>query len=716
MSFIHNRMTIDKFHTDFKQQKAVLSQDATSDLIMIERMRLQILDLEKANRYWFIPRLGLDESLDIEKSVKAKYTQLFKQGIMDNFDRNLMKRLDDITRDTPEDDLADYFSYVVARINVLREFLKSGKIKQSDAYRKSAADLIAMIYPKTAPDIAAIFSDNYYAYMKWGKDKRTAETNLEIYQTALASLQKSVPDMKWLIKKWIPDASPVLLKDFWGEPESTGFDTNVIVSGAYTSQGRKHIEAFIGTIEAATADKETFAKRKVDFWNWYQQQFTNAWTFFVRHFPEGEDGLQTMASQRTMATLMTTDHNPYFRLTQRIAEESAWIGADQLPPWMAIVVELNEIQKLAKSEAQKTSGSLLDKLSGKKEQLSQEIRSDIDRNKLDTMKKRLDALKVWQDYITSLDKIGPAATSQEVGYRMAADFFTLPADAKESNAAIYLAYSNYLKLKGTLSIKGDTTEAWDILIGPIGYLIDYCIRQTSCYLKQQWESQVIGGIQGAPKDKLPVLLFDKTNGLVWKFVGGPANSFITKSTVAYISRKASIKAGVEKSVPFTQDFLAFLSSGAEGVVIAQPEYLVQMETLPIEVNDDAGIDPYANILTLQCTDAQVVLKNFNYPQKATLRWTPDKCADTTLQISFPGMNLTKIYSGQMGFAQFLSDFKSGSKTFSAEDFPELKVRLTSLGVTSIKVSYKISGARPVIQLLKKIPSAVPLDIVKCEAN
>ena len=717
MSFIHNRMTINKFHTDFKQQQVDLSQrNATADLFMIERMRLQLLDLEKANRYWLIPRLGLDESLDLEKAVKAKYVQLFKTSYMDNFDRKLMKRLEDVTGNTPEDDLADYFSYLTARITILRECLKNGKIVQSVSFRKSSAELVAMIYPETTPDIASIAVDNYYAYMKWGKDKRTMETNLEIYQTALASLQKAVPDMKWLVRKWIPDATPVQLKDFWGEPESTGFDTNVVVSGAYTNQGRKNIETFIGVIESATADKDAFAKRKTDFWNWYQHEFTHAWTFFVRHFPEGEGGLQTMACQRTMATLMTTDHNPYFRLTQRIADESAWIGADQLPPWMAIVVELNEIQKLAKSEAQKTSGSLLDKLSGKKEQLSQEIRSDMDRKKVDTMKKRMDALKVWQDYITSLDKIGPAATSQEVGYRMAADFFTLPADAKESNAAIYLAYSNYLKLKGTLSIKGDTTEAWDILIGPIGYLIDYCIRQTSCYLKQQWESQVIGGIQGAPKDKLPVLLFDKTNGLVWKFVGGPANPFITKSTVAYISRKASIKAGVEKSVPFNQDFLAFLSSGAEGVIITQPEYLVQMETLPIEVNDDAGIDPYANILTLQCTDAQVVLKNFNYPQKATLRWSPDKCADTTLQISFPGMNLTKTYPGQMGFAQFLSDFKSGSKTFSANDFPELKVRLTSLGVTSIKVSYKIGGAKPVIQLLKKIPSAVPLDIVKCEAN
>ena len=80
------------------------------------------------------------------------------------------------------------------------------------------------------------------------------------------------------------------------------------------------------------------------------------------------------------------------------------------------------------------------------------------------------------------------------------------------------------------------------------------------------------------------------------------------------------------------------------------------------------------------------------------------------------MTLTKAYTGHMGFAQFLSDFKSGYKTFSTDDFPELKMRLTSLGVTSIKVSYRISGAKPVIQLLKKIPSAVPLDIVKCEAN
>lgn len=716
MSFIHNRLTINKFHADFKQQQqAAYGQDATTDLIIIERMRLQILDLEKANRYWLIPRLGLDESLEVEKAVKAKYVQIFK-AYMDNFDRNLMKRLDDVTRETPEDELADYFSYVVSRITVLRERLKSGKVVQSDAFKKSSADLVALIYPKTSPDIAAISSNNYYAYMTWGKDKRTMETNLEIYQTALVELQKDVPDMKWLVRKWIPDAAPVQLKDFWGEPESTGFDTNVVVSGAYTSQGRKNIEAFIGIIEGATANKTGFAKTKSDFWKWYQQEFNNAWTFFVRHFPEGEDGLQTMASQRTMATLMTTDHSPYFLLIQRIAEESAWIDPEQLSPWMAVVVELNEIQKLAKSEAQKKSGSLIDKISGEKEQLTQQIRSDIDRKKLDAMKKRLDALKVWQDYITSLDKIGPAATSQEVGYRMAADFFTLPADAKESNAAIYLAYSNYLKLNGTLSTKGDLTEAWNILIGPIGYLIDYCIRQTSCYLKQQWESQVVSGIQGAPKEKLPALLFDKTNGLVWKFVGGPANPFITKSTTSYISRKASIKAGVEKSVPFSQDFLAFLSSGAEGVVIAQPDYLVQMETLPIEVNDDAGIDPYANILTLQCTDAQMVLKNFNYPQKATVRWTPDKCGDATLQILFPGMALTKTYTGQMGFAQLLSDFKNGSKTFSTDDFPELKGRLTSLGITSIKVSYRINGARPVIQLLKKVPSSVPLDIVKCEAN
>jgi len=716
MSYIRNHMTINSFHTDIQALKLETDKDEVMNLIRIERLRLEILDLEKANRYWFIPRLGLDESLEVEDRIKSRYVHLFRDGILRGFDLNLGRYFNEVSKTTPEDELANFFGFTITRIKLLKEFLKSGKLVHDDVFEKSSADLMRMIHPQTAPEVAALFDDNYYAALKWNPDRRKNETELELCQFALDSLQKKTVNFKWLVKKWIPNAADVQLKDFWGEPESTGFITDVMVPGAYTAEGRKHIENFLKVMEGVTDDKKAFSRNKADFWSWYEQEFTNAWTFFARRFPDAENGLQTQASQRTMATLMTTEHNPYFSLLQRIAEETSWIDGPRLPPWIAVVTELNEVHKLYKSNLQKAKGTIVGKLTGEAEQLTQQFTTDIRKEKLEVMKKRLAMEKIWKDYLTSLDKIVPAATSQEVAYRMAADFFTLPADAKESTAAIYLAYGNYLKIKGTITQKGDLNDAWDILIGPLDYLIDYCIRQTACYLKQQWESQVGGGIQGSPKDKLPVLLFDKTNGLVWKYVGGPAGPFLTKSPNGYLPRKAMIRSGNELFVPFTQEFLEFLNSGAEGILVAQPEYLVTMETLPIEVNNDARLDPYANFLTLQCTESQVTLKNYNYPQKATIRWSPDKCGDTTLQVLFPNLTLTKTYSGRLGFAQFLADFKNGRKTYTAEDFPGMGPRLKDLGIDSIKVSYKITGAKPVLQLLKKLPGGLPGEIVKCEAK
>ncbi len=716
ISYVHNRMVINKFKTEFARLPA-LANDTSADPYFLEKMRLEILSMEKANGYWFIPRLGLTESRELEAALKRRYVRLFDQSIEKRFDGDLLRSVSNIGVHTPEDKVADYISYVVARIHVLGEYVKNGKVIPSVVFKKSAAELLVSFYPTLPRDVAALYADNYYTFLTWTGDKQTAQAKLELYHNALHDLQRNTVDLKWLVKKWIPDAPSVTLKEFWGEPESTGYGEQVTVPGAYTNLGRKHIESFIAMIETALPDKNILATKKRDFWSWYQQQYQKSWSAFARHFDDGALTLQTSASQQNAAVLMTTDHNPYFRLIERIADDTSWIHADQVQPWVAMVIELNEVRKLAKSETKKTQGSLLDKLSGEKEKLTQEIKTDVDKKSLDAINKREAMAKVWQDYVASLDKISPVATSREVGFRMASDFFTLPSDTTQpSNATIYLAYSNYLKMKSLVQVKGDLSDVWNTVLGPIDYLLGFCVRQTACYLKQQWDGQVLGGLEGASRDKFPHLLFDPTAGLVWKFINGPAKPFIGKNKSGYIARRASIKAGVESSIPFTPVFLEFLNAGAEGVVNYQPEYLVQMETLPITANDDAALDPYANILTLQCTDGQVQLKNFNYPQKATFRWTPDKCADATMQIQFPDITLTKVYKGRMGFAGLLADFKDGSHTFIADDFPEVKSRLSRLGISSIKVSYKISGSKPVIQLLKKVPSQVPQDIVVCGGN
>lgn len=713
ISFIHNRMVINKFKTEFARLPA-LANDIASDPYFLEKLRLEILDMEKANRYWFIASLGLTESRELEAAMKRRYVQIFEPRSENRFDGDLLRNVSDIGAQTPEGKVADYISYVVARINVLDEYVKSGNVTPAEVFKRSAADILVSLYPRMSPGYASLYADNYYAFLTWRGDRRNAQAKLDLFLGALLDLQRNTVDLKWLVNKWIPAAPPVTLKDFWGEPEGTGYDEQVTVPGAYTILGRKHIESFIAMIETALPDKNILLAKKSDFWTWYQQQYLKSWAAFARHFNDGGLTLQTSASQQNAAVLMTTDRNPYFRLIERITDEMAWIPADQAPPWVAMFIEFNEVKKLAKSETKKTQGSLLDKLSGGKEKLAQELKAEIDKKSLDANNKREAMAKVWQDYVVALDKISPVATSREVGYRMTADFFTLPSDTTQpSNATIYLAYSNYLKMKSLVQVKGDLSEVWDTILGPTEYLLSYCIKQTACYLKKQWDGQVLGGLEGASKDKYPRLLFDPTAGLVWKFINGPAKPFIGKNKSGYTARRASIKEGVESAIPFTADFLEFLNAGAEGVINYQPEYLVQMETLPITVNDDAALDPYGNILTLQCTDGQVDLKNFNYPQKAVFRWTPDKCTDATVQIRFSDMTLTKVYKGRMGFANFLAEFKDGSHTFIADDFAEFKSRLTRLGISSIKVSYKINGSKPVMQLLKEVPSQVPQSIAVC---
>ena len=432
MSFVHNRMVINKFRTEFARLP-VWSNDAADDLYFLEKLRLEILDMERANSYWFIPRLGLTESRELEAAMKGKYTRLFHESMEARFDLDLLRKVSEIGPQTSEDEVASYITYVVARINVLKGYERSGKTSPAEVFKRSAVDVLVSLYPNTPPDIASLYADDYYAYLTWRDDKRNSRAKLEVFLGALLALQRNTVDLKWLVNKWIPDASPVTVAEFWGDPVSRTLGKQVIVPGAYTNSGRKHIDSFIAMIETASPDAAIFAKKKAEFWSWYRDQYLKSWSSFVRHFNEGEIALETEGRQRDAAVLMTTDHNPYFRLVERIADETAWISTDQTPPWLAMFIEFNEVQKSSRSESKKTEVSLLDKVSGEKRKLVQEIKADVDQKSLDALNERAKMVKVWQDYIASLDKILPLATSQEVGFRMASDFFTLPSDATQQS-------------------------------------------------------------------------------------------------------------------------------------------------------------------------------------------------------------------------------------------------------------------------------------------
>jgi type VI secretion system protein ImpL len=202
------------------------------------------------------------------------------------------------------------------------------------------------------------------------------------------------------------------------------------------------------------------------------------------------------------------------------------------------------------------------------------------------------------------------------------------------------------------------------------------------------------------------LLFDKREGLIVKFLQGPAAPFVSRNRHGFLASKA-----LGHRIDFSQEFLDFVNRGMEGFVVAKPEYEVTLETLPIGANEGARVKPQGNVLELDCAQNRVVLTNLNYPESQTFQWNPQTCGPVTLKILFPHLTLTKRYDGPYGFVEFLAEFRTGSRTFSSGDFPSWQKALQEMGISWVRLRYEVQGAEPILQLLKKAPTEVPQHIV-----
>ena len=98
------------------------------------------------------------------------------------------------------------------------------------------------------------------------------------------------------------------------------------------------------------------------------------------------------------------------------------------------------------------------------------------------------------------------------------------------------------------------------------------------------------------------------------------------------------------------------------------------------------------------------------------RLDPQPTVGDWLAIHLPAITLTRVWRGKLGFARFCADFLTGSQVFRAEDFPESTEQLKNLDIRWIKISYRITGAGPVVQTLRRAPAQAPGEIVSCWAD
>lgn len=690
----------------------------TDRILWHDTQRLEIEKLQSANKNWILPRLGLKQSLELEKSIKAQYVGQVKKDLIEHMDDLFFDRVLKTNPSTPYTDVVNSALYAVLKINILKAALEHDAFPDAGKYEKIIRELFPQLDPAVAPFAVPNYVQVHYACLSWNTDKKYIKQKLSGFQKALSQIAVNSDNFEWLISDSVCSTPNVEIFNFLkGYQINTSIlNDKSFVRGAFTQTGRKQIRQFIETIKNSFDKPEEFKRMEEDFWSWYATEFYRAWQNFAEAFPSGSDWRTLIENWKDIGTLMTTAQNPYFLLIDKMGMEFEAIKSeiDVEPSWADTVVMISKVKQLAKKEEEKKDGSLMaklsmtkDKLTDKFEKSSDKVKKQVGYDKGKDLEYRMRFAAVWNEYLKNLATLSTATAYNEKCFYLFADLFKALEDPGKQQAPYNVTYDSLLKLKAFLKQDQAAPLVAGLIQGPYDFLTNYGVYQSMEYLQGKWEEIVLSASYSVDPEKYYSVMFDKSSGIIWQFVNDEAAPFLTQNKTGFLAKTAF---GLK--LPFSNRFFRLLNKGDQLTLEQQDEYAVSITTLPISVNNEAMIRPYSNTLMMECADEKIQLVNTNFPEEKNFVWRPDKCGDTSLHIQFEESILKKVYKGRLGFARFLKDFQDGTRVFNVTDFPEHKGYLSNNNVTDITVSYSINGITPVLEFLERRPPQIPDVIFK----
>lgn len=722
LSYIGNRRALDEMFTAFPTRPQ-FSNRTDEKLVGFDSFRDKIEALHEKNSNWWIPRMGLEVSSKAEDEIKDVFCRDFSKIVVKPMDEQFYKAISNLNSSSSEQLISDYIKFLVWRIDLLESRLDSTKEQHFAKAELPDGRAMSMSVSGFTPDLINFYGKSYVSYLEWTDDVTSLNDQKKLLQSKLGKLfgLKGV-DFKWLVD-WVNHSltlEPVTLREFWGGPR-LDYENEISVPKAFTTKGRDELAVFISELNGAVRDAADFKDREKAFWSWYADEYYKAWHNFASYFADGERQLLTKDDYRDMAARMATSDNPYFSLMVRMKDEFSPLRDIKEPPhWVQQLFDFNIV--LTQYKALKSSG--IEKSSQKAQDSMTKIVAELGGRMAEKIEDRIAMAKKLEVYMGVLDDVAAFTGNQESAFKSASALYpgssgpTTAGDMGDSSAKspagavkknpIESATQALAALKVQLDMDSrDSRIIFDIVSGPLDFMVYVMTMDASCELQQLWEGQVLAETVHVPDNKLRERLFGKS-GVVNKFVSGAAKPFLRRGVNGW-----SPRSWLGIPFPFRDDFLTFLSDGSQGSQQIEPEYTVTMSTMPTSVTGNATEEPYSTTLTVECGSGQQVLSNYNYAEKMEFNWKPDNCGTATLTIKFPSIVLSKSYEGKMGFPKFLSEFKDGIKDFTPEDFPDQQKALEGLGVKTVSVGYTFDGAVPLIKLLDIKPLNVPDIITEC---
>lgn len=715
-AFVKNLTALSDVRQQF-QKPSILQGDLLTDVMTLDSFRQSMVKVEDENRSWWIPRLGLNTSLSVEKALKHKYVQLFRNGLADDFDRKLGDRLTDFDAGTPNRTFGAHVAHLVRRINMLKARIGGRELSQLAALPQPSYTQTVIMRKDVIPEIEARLGQQYLYATAWQQDTNILNKELNFLQTWLKHLI-TIPDrnLNWLVE-WVendPSVKPITLHDFWGG-EVEAVETDLAqVPAAFTRIGHERILAAIAEIEAALFDPLLMAGAKIAFHKWYGEAYIKAWQDFIQTFDQGRNLLKRRENWQTIAKQIPRGQGPYNDLINRMAEEFEDFSPENpVPVWIAQVYAWQQVSIEARAKdiidpsksgiISKAKRSVSSKISKAEMALGVKTRKNIN------PEIRLKAAKAVAIYQKGLEEALPSTDSRNVAFQMATELYQQ--DAATGAAPLLAAKRALDQVKMLIGqAKQDSAQSfWELLNGNIQFMLQYTNKEAACLLQDRWEKDVLVEIQNVSIDQDMGQLMMGSNGYAARFIAGPAAPFISRS----ISKGYYARQVLGQDLNFEKAFLSYLSKGAKAARPRKSRYSVKIKAYPTDTNRNARLRPHATMLELQCGDETTRLENLNYPVAKTFVWSPQSCGDVTFQISVGNLILTKRYTGYNAFAKFLDDFKTGQKRFSAEAFPNEQAALRRLGISYIRARYHFQGHQEALQMLYTAPGRPPGRIIAC---
>ncbi len=712
LSFLHNQKVIHMVQGESLEKGLSTAEPGSNAvLVSLEKMRLNILDIEKANKSWPATVSLFKESMLAESAYKKAYCTYFKNSLLKPMEEDFEKVVDTITDDISEDIYAEYNAYLVEQIVYLQNAMAGKKPGEFRAFNKVASAVLSIRNKELLSQVGKYFSDLNGSYLAWNSSEyANKERLLRLQKTLNTLLAKKHGDTSWLYSNAIADTKDVTLGDFWKKSQTNSLVGAISIPGAFTDHGREKIEMFLKYTNQAGAKSDFVTSLKEGYNKSYAEHFVYWWQQFGTKFGDGELALESDTEWREEAILMTSVDNPYFSLLKTMAQELKSFAGDTgetLPNWGEAVVAIDSIRQLALSN-KKNSGqdsSLVTKISSEGSRVATEALQQVDPAEAAAMNNKLKMAEAWGAYENGLASLNDLTPYKEKAAQEFSAWFKAANGGKEPSVFSDV-YASWVTLKNLNKSDYSSPLAWDIVYGPFRFLQDFAARDTAQILQGRWHEDVLSSVAGAGKDKAQSILFENKNGVVWKYIEDYADPFVMKSVNGYKARKF-----YDRTLLFKPGFYSFLNQGAQVVLHEKPQYDVTLLTVPTSVNRGATVEPYYVIFTMNCAKKAFVLENDNFPRELVIEYTPDTCGDVSLEIGFPSNKMTMKWQGEYAFLQFLQRFKTGSSDFTPTDFPDASAYLKEHHIEAISVSYKITGAEDALKLLNTSPDNVPDTVI-----